>query len=200
MQVIFYFLWDHWAHPGYFENGIPLKPALGAYAASHTTVLHMMRLNQTESPFFVILCVLCWLLLTPHPAPTPGCCFVVYSTRRFVLSLALSYYVLVFYSPFSIAITSLGEEWANLSAFYKFVRFAIVWLCLFPFPLGVWEGLRPVIMALPDVFSYLFIPRHTIVAGYYGFTLDVHVSVRANEWAYVGYFFFLHYSLYSVEY
>ena len=35
---------------------------------------------------------------------------MVYSTRRFVLSLALCYFVLVFFSPFSIAITSLGEE------------------------------------------------------------------------------------------
>ena len=38
------------------------------------------------------------------------CCFVVYSTRRFVLCLTLCYFVLVFFSPFSIAITSLGEE------------------------------------------------------------------------------------------
>ena len=35
---------------------------------------------------------------------------MVYSTRRFALSLALCYFVLVFFSPFSIAITSLGEE------------------------------------------------------------------------------------------
>ena len=28
VQVIFYFLRDHWAHPSYFENRIPLKPAL----------------------------------------------------------------------------------------------------------------------------------------------------------------------------
>ena len=28
-----------------------------AYAASQTTVLHMKRLSQTESPIFVILCV-----------------------------------------------------------------------------------------------------------------------------------------------
>ena len=35
---------------------------------------------------------------------------MVYSTRRFVLYLTLSYFVLVFFSPFSIAITSLGEE------------------------------------------------------------------------------------------
>ena len=32
----------------------------GAYAASQTTVLHMKRLSQTESPIFVILCVLCY--------------------------------------------------------------------------------------------------------------------------------------------
>ena len=30
-----------------------------AYAASKTTMLHMKTLNQTESPIFVILCVLC---------------------------------------------------------------------------------------------------------------------------------------------
>ena len=50
--------------------------------------------------------------------------------RRFVLSLALCYFVLMFFSPFSIAITSLGEERANLSAFLTFVRFELVWLCL----------------------------------------------------------------------
>ena len=82
------------------------------------------------------------------------CCFVVYySTRRFVLSLALWYFV-VFFRPFSITITSLGEERANLSAFRTFVRF--VWFCLFPLPLGVWEGLRFVIVTLLGLFSYLF--------------------------------------------
>ena len=48
----------------------------------------------------------------------------------------------MFFSPFSIAITSLGEERAKLSAFRTFVRVALVWFCLFPLPLGVWEGLR----------------------------------------------------------
>ena len=51
----------------------------------------------------------------------------------------------VFFSPFSISITSLGKERANLSAFRTFVGFALVWFCLFPLPLGVWEGLRFVI-------------------------------------------------------
>ena len=59
---------------------------------------------------------------------------MVYSTRRFVLSLALCYFVIVFFSPFSIAITLHGEERANLSAFRTFVRFALVWFCLFPLP------------------------------------------------------------------
>ena len=50
--------------------------------------------------------------------------------------------VLVFFSPFSLTITSLGEERANLSAFRTFVRFVLVWICRFPLPLGVLEGLR----------------------------------------------------------
>ena len=42
---------------------------------------------------------------------------MVYSVRRFVLCPTLCHFVLVFFSPFSIAITSLGEEKANFSAF-----------------------------------------------------------------------------------
>ena len=55
-----------------------------------------------------------------------------FSTRRLVLSLAFCYFVLVFFSPFSIAITSLGEERANLGAFGALVRCVLVWFCLFP--------------------------------------------------------------------
>ena len=59
---------------------------------------------------------------------------------------------------FSIAITSFGEERANLSAFRMLVPFALVWFCLFPLPLGVWEGLRLVIVALPTLtFTFLSI-------------------------------------------
>ena len=72
-----------------------------------------------------------------------------------ICCLSMCHLVLVFFSPFSIAITSLGEERANLSAFRTFVRFVLVWICRFPLPLGVWEGLRFVIVALPGFFSYL---------------------------------------------
>ena len=58
--------------------------------------------------------------------------------------------------PFSIAITSLGEERANLSVFRTFDLLVLVWICRFPLPLDVWEGLRFVIVALPELFSYLF--------------------------------------------
>ena len=68
----------------------------------------------------------------------------------------MCHFVLVFCSSFSIAITSLWEERANLSAFRTFVRFVLVWICRFPLPLGVWEGLRFVIVAIPGCFSYLF--------------------------------------------
>ena len=61
------------------------------------------------------------------------------------------------FSPFSIVITSLGEERANLIAFRTFVRFALVWFCLFLLPFGVWDGLWLVIVALPGLFSYFFL-------------------------------------------
>ena len=82
---------------------------------------------------------------------------MVYSTRRFVLCLNLVLICsCVFFSHFSIAITSLGEERANLSAFRTFVRFVHVWFYRFPLPLGVWKGPRFVIVALPGLFSYVF--------------------------------------------
>ena len=64
-------------------------------------------------------------------------------------------FCLVFFSPLSIAITSLREERANLSAFRTFVRFVLVWFCRFRLPLGVWEGLRFLIVALPGLSCYV---------------------------------------------
>ena len=61
----------------------------------------------------------------------------------------------MFFSPLSIAITSLGEESAIPNAFHTFVRFVLVWFCLFPLPLSVWVGLRLVIVALSGI---VFLP------------------------------------------
>ena len=81
---------------------------------------------------------------------------MVYSTRRFGVCLFVCHFLLVFFGPFSIAVASLGEERANIGAFRAFVWFVLVWVCRFPLPLGVWEGLQFVIVALPGLFSYLF--------------------------------------------
>ena len=53
--------------------------------------------------------------------------------------LFLCYFVIVFFSPFNIAITSLGEERANIRTFRTFVRFVLVWFCRFSISLGVCE-------------------------------------------------------------
>ena len=74
--------------------------------------------------------------------------------KLFYKVVLLRYFVLVFFSSFSIAITSLKEERANLSAFHMFVRFVHVWFCWFPLPLGVWEGLQFVSVALPGLLSF----------------------------------------------
>ena len=66
------------------------------------------------------------------------CCFVVYSTRRFVLCLTLCYFVLVFYSPFIIAITSLGEVRANL--FVRMFGLHLFGFVCFLFLLVSWKG------------------------------------------------------------
>ena len=93
-------------------------------------------------------------------------CFVVYSTRRLVVCLSVCHFVLVFFSPFSIAITSLGEERANLSAFHTFVRFMLVWICRFPLPLAVWERLRFVrSKAVVPVLVLLFVALWFIQRG-----------------------------------
>ena len=65
---------------------------------------------------------------------------MIYSTRRFVLCLALCYFVLEFFSSFNIAITSLRDERASLGAFRTFVRFALVWFVCFLFLLVSGKG------------------------------------------------------------
>ena len=78
-------------------------------------------------------------------------------------------FFLVFFSPFRIAITSLGEERANLSVFRTFVRFVLVWICRFPLPLVVWEGLRFVIVALPGL------PMHKKIYSSHLFFLQIDI-------------------------
>ena len=86
--------------------------------------------------------------------------------------------LLCFSVLFSIAITSLGKEKANLSAFRTFVRFVLVWICRFSLPVGVWEGLRFVIVALPGLFSYFFIFYESICFMSYVMLFSVLLALR----------------------
>ena len=74
----------------------------------------------------------------------------------YIYCLALCF-VLVFFCPISIAITSLGKKRAGLCAFCAVVCFALVGLCLFLLPLGVRNWLRLVIVAHPELFYLAFL-------------------------------------------
>ena len=112
-------------------------------------VVYSTDCSKAVVPVLVLLFVALWFIIR-------GYCFMSY----------LVLFCSCVFSPFSIAITSLWEERANLSAFRTFVRYALVWFCLFPLPLCVWEGLRFVIVAVPGVFSYLFFSLGTHVRRY----------------------------------
>ena len=88
-------------------------------------------------------------------------------------NLTLCHFVLVFFSPFSIVITSLGEERSNLGAFRTFVRFVLVWICRFPLPLGVWEWLRFVQTACLVV--------NPIIVDGYASLFNCMTAVRASD-------------------
>ena len=84
---------------------------------------------------------------------------VLWLILRFVLSLALCSFVLVFFSPFSIAITSRGKRNLTLVFFVRLFDSRLFGFVGFLFLLVSWEGLRLVNVALPELFSYLFCER-----------------------------------------
>ena len=49
------------------------------------------------------------------------------------------------------------ERYDRILVFFVRLFGLRVFVCLFPLPLGVWEGLRFVIMTLPGLSSYLFL-------------------------------------------
>ena len=75
------------------------------------------------------------------------CCFVVYSTRRFVLSLASVILFLYFSVLLALRLPRLGKRELSLVLFI--CLFDLRFFFLFPLPLCVWDRLRLVIVALP---------------------------------------------------
>ena len=83
--------------------------------------------------------------------------FILQGDSFYVLPCVILF--LCFFSPFSIAITSLGEERANVRAFRTFVRFVLAWICRFTLHLGGLGGLRFMIVALSGLDFSLTTPH-----------------------------------------
>ena len=84
-------------------------------------------------------------------------CFILRGNLFYVFPCVILFLCCCFFfCHFSFAITSHRKKRANLGAFRTFVRFAFVRFCLSPHPLGIWEGLRFVIVSFPGLFCYLF--------------------------------------------
>ena len=96
---------------------------------------------------------------------------MVYYTRRFVLCVTLCHFVLVFFSPFSMRLPRLGKRELILVLFRTFVRFMFVWICRFPLPLGVWERLRFVIVALPGLFLPFFCVLSVLISLFFSLSV-----------------------------
>ena len=82
------------------------------------TVICSTDRSKAAVPVLVLLFVALWFIL-------------------FVLYITLCYFILVFFGHFVVAVVSLEEERASLSAFRAFVQFVLVWFCWFPLPLCV---------------------------------------------------------------
>ena len=85
------------------------------------------------------------LLFRPFWGGGPGvslapCCFVVYSAGRFVVCLSVCRFVLVFFGPFGVAITSLGEGGLVLVLFVRLFGLFLFGFVGFLFLLGSGKG------------------------------------------------------------
>ena len=88
-------------------------------SALNPPVVYSTDRSKAVVPVLVLLLVALWFIL-----------------RGDLLYVFPCVILFLFFSPFSIAITSLGKERANLSAFRAFVRFVLVWICWFPLSCG----------------------------------------------------------------
>ena len=68
------------------------------------------------------------------------CCFVVYSTRRFILCLALCYFVVVFSFLLVLRLPRLGKREQTLVLYVRLFDLRLFDF-VFSLPFGVWEGL-----------------------------------------------------------
>ena len=91
-------------------------------SALNLPVVYSTDRSKAVVPVLVLLFVALW--------------FILRGDLFYVLPCVILF--LCFFSLFSISITSLEEERANLSAFRTFVRFVLVWICRYPLSSSFW--------------------------------------------------------------
>ena len=115
------------------------KSALTTLPPPHPVVYSTDR-SKAVVPVLVLLFVALWFILRGH---------LLYVFPCVILFLCFSVLLV-------LRLPRLRKRGLILVLLRTFVRFVLVWICRFSLPLGVWEGLRFVIVALPGLFSYLF--------------------------------------------
>ena len=139
-------------------------------SALNPTVVYSTDRSKAVVPVLVLLFVALWFILRGD---------LLYVSPCVILFLCFSVLLV-------LRLPRLGKRELILVAFRTFVRFVLVWICRFPLHLGVWEGLRFVIVALPGLFLLPFFSSKTVVFGVVCSLCDL-VAARGL----FSYFFFL---------
>ena len=109
-------------------------------SALNPPVVYSTDRSKAVVPVLVLLFVALWFILRGD---------LFYVLPCVILFLCFSV-LLVLQLPHS------GKRELILMLFVRLFDLCLFWICRFPLPLGVMEGLRFVIVALPGLFSYLF--------------------------------------------
>ena len=109
-------------------------------SALNPTVVYSTDRSKAVVPVLVLLFVALWFILRGD---------LLYVLPCVILLLCFSVLLV-------LRLPRLGKRELILVLFVRLFDLCLFWICRFPLPLGVWEGLRFVIVALPGLFSYLF--------------------------------------------
>ena len=107
--------------------------------------------SKAVVPVLVLLFVALWFILRGDLSDVFAC-VILYLFLSVLLVLRLPHF---------------GKRELILELFVRLFGLCLFRFSRFPLPLGVWEGLRFVIVALPGLFSYLFFPKSRTYASTY---------------------------------
>ena len=135
-------------------------------------VVYSTDRSEAVVPVLVLLFVALWFILR-------GDLFQVLPS----VILLLRFSILL-----ALRLPRLGKRGLILVLFVRLFDLSLFGFCLFPLLLGVWEGLRLVIVALPGIFSYLFLleKRKVIALLFFDLQLICYLAwfMCSSSWCY----------------